>query len=272
MSSKTVVTGVEAAVAEFTRHTKGGGGWALGLIVACCVEPGNGQGARQPRNERYEVGKLSAQEFARRTGTSAPRILRYVDAWAQAAKQRLVASANTLSPSDWNDADHIPEGYEWNDFYDASSANGRHVVGTRREALLAQAAEDGVGPGNVLNIASNPKAMEAAIVADPRLANAAANALARREAIPDRFGGRPVGDIYPGQTESTRWMELDTLIIRMDTVMGQIDRHVHDYPGESTAARAPELHRDAEKLHMIATVAEGVSDAELADLANGGAG
>jgi hypothetical protein len=117
-----VTAEIEAAAYDFARHTKGGGGWALGLSVAACVQPGAGQGGGQPRNDRY---KVSAQEFAKLAGTSAPRIMRYLEAWDRAAAKNVVPAADTLKPEDWYDADCLPTGYEWSEFYDASGSGSR---------------------------------------------------------------------------------------------------------------------------------------------------
>jgi len=110
---------------EFGRHEKFGG-WALGLLVACSVEPDAGQGRRQPRNDRSEV-KISATEFARRSGTSHPRVLRYYEAWERAADKRIVPRASRLKPDDVDNY-NLPEGYEWNDHYDGSSRGGNNVL------------------------------------------------------------------------------------------------------------------------------------------------
>ena len=86
---------VEQAAADFGRHSKGGGGWALGLEVAACVEPGDGQGQRrQPRSDHSEV-KVSATEFARQSGTSKERVLRYLKAWQRSRRQGTRRSRRT---------------------------------------------------------------------------------------------------------------------------------------------------------------------------------
>jgi hypothetical protein len=56
----------------------------------------------------------------------------------------------------------------------------------RRERLAAQAQADGVGVSKVLDVASNPKAVAAAIKADPKLAEAAREAL-----VSTKYGKAP---------------------------------------------------------------------------------
>ena len=147
---------IDAAAAEFGRHIKAAG-WALGLAVASCVEPGTGNGGdpSRHRNDRYGA-KVSAQEFGRRSGTSAPRVLRYLDAWKLAAAQGVVAQPDQLTPGDWNDIDHLPEGYLWSDFYavPAEDAGTRATPGNiGRQMLdnpeLAEAAAQGLAAGAI---------------------------------------------------------------------------------------------------------------------------
>jgi hypothetical protein len=107
-------TNVERDAHEFGLHVRQGG-WRLGLLVARNVEKGLGQGARQPPRTRDEV-KVSATEFARLSGTSADRVLRYLAAWENAADAGHVRYAADLSPdSDYSpDVESLPE---WKGFY-----------------------------------------------------------------------------------------------------------------------------------------------------------
>jgi hypothetical protein len=110
---------VKADAQEFGRHVKQGG-WRLGLLVARNVEKDNGHGGRK-RNDR----KVSAARFAQMSGTSAPRVLRYFDAWEKAADQRVVAHAVELVPGQevrGLDVEKLPS---WEDFFDASKSGGR---------------------------------------------------------------------------------------------------------------------------------------------------
>lgn len=82
--------------AEFAALDEGEG-WPFARLVACSVEKDNGNGNRNVRNTS---GKVSAREFAEAAGTSAPRVLRYLDGWDNAARKRLVKAASRLTPDD----------------------------------------------------------------------------------------------------------------------------------------------------------------------------
>ena len=104
---------------EFGQHVRQGG-WRLGLLVARNVEIGNGSGERtdiEPRNNRTEV-KVSGNEFARLSGVSRPKVLRYLEAWGRAAEQGIVPAADTLTPGTEIelDVDTLPS---WSQFYEA---------------------------------------------------------------------------------------------------------------------------------------------------------
>jgi hypothetical protein len=107
---------------EFGAHVRAGG-WRLGLLVARSVEKGEGNG-RPPKNLRGRSGfaKVSAAQFARRSGTTHARVLRYLDAWERAAKAKLVPLATKLLPGAEIE---LPDPERWSEFYDASNAGGR---------------------------------------------------------------------------------------------------------------------------------------------------
>jgi len=101
---------------EFGLHVGRGHGWRLGLLVARNVEPGEGEGGTYAdRNERYSE-KVSARAFAKKAGTSAPRVLRYYTGWERAAAAGLVPAAHELRPGDEPDID-LSKLPAWKDFY-----------------------------------------------------------------------------------------------------------------------------------------------------------
>jgi hypothetical protein len=74
-----------------------GEGWAFAVLVACSVQrakPGS-----QDRRSRDDLEKVSAKEFAQVADTSADRVLRYLDAWNEAAKRGWVTPADRLNPT-----------------------------------------------------------------------------------------------------------------------------------------------------------------------------
>lgn len=118
------VTKTERDAQEFGLHVKQGG-WRLGLLVARNVEKGKGEGRYgDNRNDRYGKNKVSAQEFGRLSGTSAPRVLRYLKAWEAAATDGFVPAAADLKPGIEPDID-VEKLPPWAEFYDASNAGGR---------------------------------------------------------------------------------------------------------------------------------------------------
>jgi hypothetical protein len=120
---------VEQDAREFGLHVKQGG-WRLGLLVARNVERGNGgRGNRRGRDSL----KVSGRDFARMSGTTADRVLRYLDAWERAADAGHVPHAAALTPGDEPelDVDELPP---WGDYYEAVRG-GRPRDGRIEDAL-----------------------------------------------------------------------------------------------------------------------------------------
>jgi hypothetical protein len=74
--------------ADECRQLDDGEGWPFARLVACSV-------CGDARK-----GKTSPAEFAKRWGTTPDRVLRYLNGWRAAAKLRLVADPDTLTPDD----------------------------------------------------------------------------------------------------------------------------------------------------------------------------
>jgi hypothetical protein len=112
---------VITARAEHFGHGDRHGGWVFAVDVACCVEPGLGEG-RPPANTGNAVtsysGKVSARTFAERAGVSHPTVMRYLRAWERAAGALLVPPAANLRP----DSDPpLPPADRWAEFYTHNS-------------------------------------------------------------------------------------------------------------------------------------------------------
>lgn len=168
--------GLDADIAEFARHNRGGG-WALALLVARRVEPGTGNGLsfEQQANlfGRKGCRQISAIEFARRSKTSAKRVLALHEAWIRgaeagkvAALERVVAGEHVELP----DEAEVPF-YGKDGFY--KSYEARMPKGDRRDALEAEAERAGVSPGGPVYVAQHPKAVKAAVIADHTTRSAA---------------------------------------------------------------------------------------------------
>ncbi|MFJ9536110.1 hypothetical protein ACIRPX_02445 [Streptomyces sp. NPDC101225] len=149
---------------EFGVHARTGG-WAFGLMVARSVRPG-GQGADG-------TPKVSAKEFAELAGCSAERVLRYYKAWDRAADDGLVPHFEALAPG--QDV-ALPDADVWLSHYVSRNS----ATSERGTAIAEAAAAEGVRPTKALEVAENPTALRAAILADPSTARAARRALLDR--------------------------------------------------------------------------------------------
>ncbi|MEV6836656.1 hypothetical protein AB0N17_19425 [Streptomyces sp. NPDC051133] len=146
------------------------GGWAFALMVARSVRPG-GQSAG-------ETPKVSAKEFAQLAECSPERVMRYYKAWDRAADDGLVPHFETLEPGQRVD---LPDADVWLSYYVSRSS-----ATSERGTAIAEAAEaEGIRPTKALEVAENPTALRAAILADPSTARAA------RAALLDRLGQDP---------------------------------------------------------------------------------
>ncbi|MGV9222942.1 hypothetical protein ACWDPF_09705 [Streptomyces albogriseolus] len=170
-----------ADVEEFAMHDRKGG-WARALLVARRVEPGesNGVGFEQEstkRSGRNSFRRISAREFARRTGTSPQRILAFYDAWCRAAEDGIVPPAGDLSPGvhvDLPDEEEVPFFGE-HGYY--RSYQARMKDGDRRQAIEQEAERAGVKPTAVVYVAQQPKALKTAVLADDTARTAAEEAI-----------------------------------------------------------------------------------------------
>lgn len=141
------------------------GGWAFALMVARSVRPG-GQGAE-------ETPKVSAKEFAELAGCSPERVMRYYKAWDRAADDGLVPHFEVLAPGQEVE---LPDADVWLAYYVS-----RNSATSERGTAIAEAAEaEGIRPTKALEVAENPTALRAAILADPSTARAARQALLDR--------------------------------------------------------------------------------------------
>lgn len=141
------------------------GGWAFGLKVARSVRPGGESAGETP--------KVSAKEFAGLADCSPERVMRYYKAWDKAADDGVVPHFEALAPGQEVE---LP-GYDlWLTYYSSRSS-----AGSERGTAITEAAEaEGIRPTKALEVAENPTALRAAIMADPSTARAARHALLDR--------------------------------------------------------------------------------------------
>ncbi|MEU9631585.1 hypothetical protein AB0D89_32990 [Streptomyces luteogriseus] len=169
-----------ADVEEFTMHDRKGG-WARALLVARRIEPGEGHGMTfEQQSKRYGRNvyrRISAREFARRSGTSTQRILAFYDAWFRAAGDGLVPPVHDLTPGihvDLPDEEEVPFFGE-HGYY--RSYQARMKDGDRRQAIEQEAERAGVKPTAVVYVAQQPKALKTAVLADDTARAAAKEAI-----------------------------------------------------------------------------------------------
>ncbi|MGW7524310.1 hypothetical protein [Streptomyces sp. NPDC054783] len=149
---------------EFGGYARAGS-WAFALMVARSVRPG-GQAAG-------ETPKVSAKEFAQLAGCSPERVMRYYKAWDRAADDGLVPHFEALQPGQEVE---LPDADVWLSYYVS-----RNSATSERGTAIAEAAEaEGIRPTKALEVAENPTALRAAILADPSTARAARAALLDR--------------------------------------------------------------------------------------------
>ncbi|MEU3247712.1 hypothetical protein [Streptomyces sp. NPDC006875] len=141
------------------------GGWAFALKVARSVRPG-GQAAD-------ETLKVSAKEFAALAACSPERVMRHYKAWDRAADDGLVPHFEVLVPGE---EVKLPGADAWAAYYASRSS-----ASSERGTAIAEAAQaEGIRPTKALEVAENPTALRAAILADPSTAQAARTALLDR--------------------------------------------------------------------------------------------
>ncbi|MDL5199442.1 hypothetical protein [Streptomyces sp. ALI-76-A] len=149
---------------EFGVHARTGG-WAFGLMVARSVRPGGQSAGESP--------KVSAKEFAELAGCSPERVMRYYKAWDRAADDGLVPHLEALAPGQEVE---LPDADVWLGYYVS-----RNSATSERGTAITEAAEaEGIRPTKALEVAENPTALRAAILADPATAQAARQALLDR--------------------------------------------------------------------------------------------
>ncbi|MFM9589523.1 hypothetical protein ACKI1J_10570 [Streptomyces scabiei] len=141
------------------------GGWAFALKVARSVRPGG--------ETAGETAKVSAKRFAGLAGCSPERVMRYYKAWDRAADDGMVPHFEALAPGEEID---LPDSDVWLTYYSSRSS----ATSDRGTAITAAAEAEGIRPTKALEVAENPTALRAAILADPSTAQAARTALLDR--------------------------------------------------------------------------------------------
>jgi hypothetical protein len=164
--------------AEFAALDRGEG-WQFAILVACSVEKGAATGRPQKTSAIAEVsGKVSAAEFARAASTSDTRVMRYLDAWQEAAAKGWVESAEKLVPDDSHNITVPDKPWRAKDggVYDASRTGGQI---NNVEQIADKAARDADYAAR-LGAAVAPHIVREAIATSPEVARVAMDALDKR--------------------------------------------------------------------------------------------
>lgn len=160
-------------------------GWAQAYLVARRVEPEKGnKTSREQRATscaRPTYRRTSAREFARRTHTSDKRVMAYLRAWERAATDGIVPAAAAL---DRETAVQLPNAERTPFFGEGGYYRGHeayHISGVRLEAIERESESLGIRPQACAFVATHPKAVTAAIIADERTYKAAKKAFEEYE-------------------------------------------------------------------------------------------
>lgn len=226
------------------------GGWAFALMVARSVRPG-GQAVG-------ETPKVSAKEFAELAGCSPERVMRHYKAWDRAADDGLVPHLETLEPG--QDVE-LPDADAWLGYYVS-----RNSATSERGTAIAEAAEaEGIRPTKALEVAENPTALRAAILADPSTARAARAALLDRVREDPELQAELARDVVRTddlkKAVATESRAADRIgYVRQIAESGQIKT-----PAGQTVAAPAELREEAERhLSLIDELEDGEDTGEWA--------
>ena len=147
---------------EFGALSKQGVDVRLAVLVATSVEQGAGQGARADlvTNVTKSGAKVSARQFAEAAGTSAPRIIRHLDAWNRAAEAGLCEPSAGLTPAAATDTDLlVPDEDDFKAVFTVPDNAGGRTMGNIKTAVTtiekrgAAAVIDALEPETVAEIA-----------------------------------------------------------------------------------------------------------------------
>lgn len=168
------VTTWEDNAAEF-RQLDGGEGWPFAVLVACSTF--RGRESDKINVAAAKLTKVSVARFAEFVGVDFRRVSRYLDAWEAAARDGLVPPSARLTPGDAHTfalPTLTPEA--WEKYSRGGSDLGRKDD-NERQRLTEIAEAEGTKPGTLARVMASPKAVAAAIKADPGIADRAQEAL-----------------------------------------------------------------------------------------------
>jgi hypothetical protein len=174
-----------------------------------CRPPAAGRPVSENCFGRNSFLRISAGEFAKRTGTSAKRVMALWQAWNRLAEATgKFPHAMDLQPGEQIE---LPDTKEY-PFYGKDgyyrSWEAREISDERREAVEREAKASGVRPSAITYVISHPSAVKNALLADESTRTAARQALAEFDArqadadAADREAADPVTDAVTSQRGS----------------------------------------------------------------------
>ncbi|ATL32862.1 hypothetical protein [Streptomyces formicae] len=226
------------------------GGWTFALKVARSVRPGGQSSGETP--------KVSAKEFSELAGCSADRVMRYYKAWDKAADDGLVPHFEVLEPG--QDIE-LPDSDVWLSYYTSRSS-----ASTPRGEAISEAAEaEGIRPTKALEVAENPTALRAAILADPGTAEAARKALMDRIEEDPALRTELVRDIVRTDDLKKAVSAEAKAGDRVDYVRQIVEKGQVKTPAGQMIDASPELREEAERhLSLIDELDDGEESGEWA--------
>jgi hypothetical protein len=259
-------------------------GWLRGLLVARRVNPE--KSSIHPERPNDGFTRISAAEFARRTGTARERVVAMWNAWERAANDGIVPHAEDLTPEmevDIPDEGEVPWFGE-NGYY--RSYEARMQGSDRRKALEEESERAGIKPTDPIYVAHRTKAMQVAILADPKVREAAEDALGevrRRETeatavseskkaqeyirqAQDRMGKNPVADLDRADEERQFTDRLIRLKLEMDSVLRTMQGRstsFTDHTSHLIQVTCAHIRTSADWIDTLAKPGQKIDDREL---------
>ncbi|MCA2226102.1 hypothetical protein [Nonomuraea aurantiaca] len=186
----------------------------LAFLVARRVAPdkGRGVGFEQESTKCFDRNiflRISARDFARRTGTSAKRVMAFFDAWERLADEGVVDHAADLHP---DTEVELPDSRKY-PFYGSKgyyrSWEAASLKSDRVEAIEEEAEKSGTRPSAVAYILNHPTAIKTALLTDEPTRTAAWEALEEFDA---RQAAADADRAAAAEVTSERQREYDDVI------------------------------------------------------------
>lgn len=241
----------EAARAFAKLHKEGG--WRTGWYTAAFT-------ADDPSSQ---PGKVTPEDFADFGGVASTWVRRYRKAWDDAAADRLVLHSSEIAVGQEVVLPDDEGGQLWRDYY--KSQSGMRIKDPERQRRLEEVAKErGVGWSKVRDVASNPKAMMVAIIADAKSAEAAREALREfdRAKATERAAARA-----SRVADHPQYWEADGFVDRLHALLVDIEQEARTVWDDDVRRRqADRLETHRHTVPMLIDMLRGLDDSALISL------